>query len=222
MKRLPVIFAIVTLLTAFSFPRAVSQPRIADSVRAEFLHAWNGYKQFAWGHDALRPLTKKPRDWYGVSLYMTPVDAYDVMLLMGLTSEASAAKQLILDSLSFDKNIEVPELRNYDSASRRTSQRLRARRGQALSRSLPRTSANASFRYSIRGLACHIAMLIFKPEEYGIRINNPAEIGTSLLEFGTLTRLTDNPVYYQKAKAALVALYTSPISDRACRLVDQC
>ena len=44
-------------------------------------------------------------------------------------------------------------------------------------------------------------------------LNNPAEIGTSLLEFGTLSRLTDNPLYYQKAKAALIALYNrrSPI-----------
>lgn len=24
-----------------------------DRVRSEFLHAWNGYKQYAWGHDAL-------------------------------------------------------------------------------------------------------------------------------------------------------------------------
>ena len=154
-KRFPVIFAIVTLLTAFSFPRAVSQPRIADSVRAEFLHAWNGYKQFAWGHDALRPLTKKPRDWYGVSLYMTPVDAYDVMLLMGLTSEASAAKQLILDSMSFDKNVEVLSFEIPIRLLGRTLSATSSAETSVVS-PLPRTSANASFRYSIRGLACHI------------------------------------------------------------------
>ncbi len=101
----PVVFA-VSLAVVLS-AQAVSQQQMADSVKAEFLHAWNGYKQYAWGHDALRPLTKKPRDWYGVSFYMTPVDAYDAMLLMGLSSDARDAKQLILDSLSFDKNIEV-------------------------------------------------------------------------------------------------------------------
>jgi hypothetical protein len=43
--------------------------------------------------------------------------------------------------------------------------------------------------------------------------SNPAEIGTLLLEFGTLSRLTGKPVYYDKAKRALVALYErrSPI-----------
>ncbi|MGE5414742.1 MAG: glycoside hydrolase family 47 protein, partial [Syntrophomonadaceae bacterium] len=37
--------------------------------------------------------------------------------------------------------------------------------------------------------------------------SNPAEIGTLLLEFGTLSRLTGKPVFYEKAKKALSALY---------------
>jgi hypothetical protein len=32
--------------------------KIASEVRQEFLHAWNGYKQYAWGHDDLKPLSK--------------------------------------------------------------------------------------------------------------------------------------------------------------------
>jgi hypothetical protein len=48
--------------------------RLAASVKTEFLHAWGGYKQYAWGHDALKPLTKAPQDWYAQSLLMTPVD----------------------------------------------------------------------------------------------------------------------------------------------------
>ena len=37
--------------------------------------------------------------------------------------------------------------------------------------------------------------------------SNPAETGTLLLEFGTLSKLTGNPVYYDKAKRALVETY---------------
>ena len=33
---------------------------------------------------------------------------------------------------------------------------------------------------------------------------NPAETGTLLLEFGTLSKLAGKPVYYEKAKRALV------------------
>jgi mannosidase alpha-like ER degradation enhancer 2 len=37
--------------------------------------------------------------------------------------------------------------------------------------------------------------------------SNPAEIGTLILEFGTLARLTGKEVYYVKAKAAVTELY---------------
>ncbi len=37
--------------------------------------------------------------------------------------------------------------------------------------------------------------------------SNPAEVGTLLLELGTLARLTGKPIYYDTAKRALVALY---------------
>src|SRR6185436_13676920 len=42
---------------------------------------------------------------------------------------------------------------------------------------------------------------------------NPAEIGTLLLEFGALAKLTRKPVYFEKAKRAVVQLYErrSPI-----------
>ncbi|HLI65301.1 MAG TPA: glycoside hydrolase family 47 protein, partial [Caulobacteraceae bacterium] len=43
--------------------------------------------------------------------------------------------------------------------------------------------------------------------------SNPAEIGTLLLEFGALSKLTRKPVYFEKARRAVVALYErrSPI-----------
>ena len=50
-------------------------------------------EQYAWGHDALRPVSGGYRDWYDVSLVMTPLDAFDTMLLMGLDEEAARAKE---------------------------------------------------------------------------------------------------------------------------------
>ena len=35
-----------------------AQKKLATEVKAEFLHAWNGYKKYAWGHDDLKPLSK--------------------------------------------------------------------------------------------------------------------------------------------------------------------
>src|SRR6202012_1471457 len=80
---------------------------MASRVRTEYLHAWQGYHTYAWGHDALMPLSKKPHDWYGVSLHMTQIDGLDTMLLMGLDKQAAEAQQDIDKHLSFDQDIYV-------------------------------------------------------------------------------------------------------------------
>src|SRR5947199_5212343 len=81
--------------------------QLAARVRTEFLHAWNSYERYAWGHDALRPLSKAAHDWYGQSLLMTPVDALDTLILMHLDVEAGKARSLIVNNLSFDRDIYV-------------------------------------------------------------------------------------------------------------------
>ncbi|MEJ2616154.1 MAG: glycoside hydrolase family 47 protein [Ignavibacteriaceae bacterium] len=85
----------------------INKNKLAEEVKKEFIHAWNGYKEYAWGHDELRPLSRSYRDWYKVSLCMTPVDAFDTMVLMGLKKQADEAKELIFNHLSFDQNIRV-------------------------------------------------------------------------------------------------------------------
>ena len=62
--------------------KSVDKDKLAAEVKSEFLHAWRGYRQHAWGHDDLAPLSRKPHDWYAHSLLMTPVDALDTLLLM--------------------------------------------------------------------------------------------------------------------------------------------
>src|ERR1700751_3467374 len=84
-----------------------SNRKYAAEVKAEFLHAWTGYKKYAWGHDDLKPLSKTYHDWYPEPLLMSAVDALDTMILMDLDDEAATTKQYILDNLSFDKDIEV-------------------------------------------------------------------------------------------------------------------
>jgi len=37
--------------------------QLAASVKTEFLHAWQNYERYAWGHDALKPLSKTAHDW---------------------------------------------------------------------------------------------------------------------------------------------------------------
>jgi len=58
----------------------IDKKQMAAQVKSEFLHAWNGYKKYAWGHDDLKPLSKSYKDWYGQTLLMTPVDSLDTLI----------------------------------------------------------------------------------------------------------------------------------------------
>lgn len=52
------------------------------AVVAAFKHAWKGYKEFAWGHDNLQPISKGYYDWFGLGLSI--VDSLDTMYIMNL------------------------------------------------------------------------------------------------------------------------------------------
>ncbi|HEX8853127.1 MAG TPA: glycoside hydrolase family 47 protein, partial [Pyrinomonadaceae bacterium] len=101
------VFSMLGALPVAAQRRAVERRRLAEEVKAEFLHAWRGYKKYAWGHDDLKPLTKTHHDWYGEPLLMTPVDALDTMILMGLREEADTTREYIVKNLSFDRDIYV-------------------------------------------------------------------------------------------------------------------
>jgi mannosidase alpha-like ER degradation enhancer 2 len=209
----------ITLLLIFfvTAPIANSQPapnkrRLAAEVKSEFLHAWNGYKKYAWGHDDLRPLTKSFHDWYAQPLLMTPVDALDTMIIMGLKNEADTTKKYILDNLSFDKDIDVQNfeitirllgglLSSYQLTGDR---RLLALAEDLGNRLVPVFESPTGLPYKFVNL---------KTGKVRGAETNPAETGTLLVEFGTLSKLTGKPIFFDKAKRALVETYNrrSPI-----------
>jgi ER degradation enhancer, mannosidase alpha-like 2 len=183
-----------------------SQAEMAERVKAEFLHAWDGYRQYAWGHDELRPLSKQPFDWYGTSLLMTPVDALDTMILMGLTKQADETRHLIDTQLSFDKDIYV---KNFEITIRLVGgllssyeltgdKRLLELADDLAQRLMPVFNSPTGMPY----VEVNLKTGAVRGED-----TNPAEVGTMLLEFGTLSKLTHKPEYYAKAKRAVVALY---------------
>lgn len=47
-----------------------------------FKHAWKGYREFAWGHDNLKPMSMGSHDWFGLGL--TIVDSLDTLYIMDL------------------------------------------------------------------------------------------------------------------------------------------
>lgn len=179
---------------------------LAQRVKAETKHAWQGYKRYAWGHDDLKPLSKGARDWYEQSLLMSPVDALDTLILMGLDEEAKEARELIVSKLSFDKDLYVQNfevtirlLGGLLSAYQLTGDERLLKLAEDLGkRLLPVFESKTGLPYT------HVNL---RTGQVRGKVSNPAETGTLLIEFGSLSKLTGNPVYYDKAKRALVETY---------------
>jgi ER degradation enhancer, mannosidase alpha-like 2 len=181
---------------------------MAQRVRAETLHAWNGYKKYAWGHDALKPLSQKPFDWYGEghSLLMTPVDALDTLTLMGLKEQADDARTLIDTKLNLDQDIYVKDfeitirlLGSLISCYEITGDKRLLELADDLGRRMsPMFDSPTGMPYEYVNLRTGAVR--------GTK-SNPAEIGTLLIEYGMLARLTGKQNYYDIAKRALVELY---------------
>jgi mannosidase alpha-like ER degradation enhancer 2 len=191
----------------------VDKKAMANLVKAEFLHAWNGYKKYAWGYDALQPLSKKPHNWYKKSLLMTPVDAFDTMILMDLTDEANEVKELIFKDLDFDVDMDV---QNFEVSIRIFAGLLSAyeldgdRRFLSLAEDLGIRLMKAF--NSPTGMPYRYVNL--KTGATSGPVSNPAEIGTYIIEYGVLSKHTGNPVYYNTAMKAMTALYAlrSPLN----------
>lgn len=181
-------------------------------VSAEFLHAWNGYKKYAWGHDDLKPLSKSYHDWYAEPLLMTPVDALDTMILMGLKEEAASTREYITQNLSFDKDIYV---QNFEVTIRLLGGLLSSYQlsGDKRLLSLAEDLGNRLLPVFDSPTGLPYRYVNLKTGKVRDAKTNPAEAGTLLIEFGTLSKLTRRPVFYDKAKRALVEIYKrrSPI-----------
>jgi mannosidase alpha-like ER degradation enhancer 2 len=137
---------------------------------------------------------------------MTPVDSLDTLLLLGFKDEAAKAQALIVEKLSFDRDISVKNfevtirllgglLSGYQMTGDARLLHLAEDLGKRL---LPVFNSPTGMPYMYVNLRTG--------KTSGAR-SNPAEIGTLLLEFGTLSKLTKNPVFYDKAKNAVVQLY---------------
>lgn len=206
-SRKAIIFVLAVLIFGSNiYGQKIDQKKMAEAVKAEFLHAWNGYKQYCWGHDDLKPVSKTCRDWYGQTILMTPVDSLDSLYLLGFKREADETREYIVKNLSFDKDISVQNfeitirvlgglLSSYQITG---DKRLLALADDLGTRLLPVFDSPTGLPYKFVNL---------KTGKTKGEISNPAETGTLLIEFGTLSKLTGKGIYYDKAKRALVETY---------------
>ena len=137
---------------------------------------------------------------------MTPVDALDTLVLMNLDADVAKTKELIVRDLSFDRDIYVKNfeitirllgglLSSYQLTNDKRLLQLAEDLGNRL---LPVFNSPTGLPYVYVNL---------RTGQVRDPVTNPAETGTLLLEFGTLSKLTGRPEFYDKAKRALVETY---------------
>jgi len=206
-KTVSIFLVLAGILSSFAQSKQkIDKKQLAGQVKSEFLHAWNGYKKYAWEHDDLKPLSKSYKDWYGQTLLMTPVDSLDTLILLGFKQEAATTRKYIKENLSFDKDIYVQNfeitirlLGGLLSAYQMTGDKKLLNLAEDLgTRLLPVFDSPTGLPYRYINL---------KTGKVKGEVSNPAETGTLLIEFGTLSKLTKRKVFYEKAKRALVETY---------------
>ncbi len=193
-------------VTVITNPAIINKNEYAEKVKQEFLHAWNAYKKYAWGTDQLLPITKTGENWYSESFLLTPVDAFTTMKIMKLTKEADETKQLIFERLSFDKDISV---RHFEFTIRLLGGLISAYQLDGDERFIE-LAEDLGKRF-LRGFDSKTGMpyrwVNLKTGEVKDKTSNPAEIGTLMIEFGALSKITGYDIYYETAKKAFVEVF---------------
>ncbi|MEO8069257.1 MAG: glycoside hydrolase family 47 protein [Flavobacteriales bacterium] len=180
--------------------------RLAEEVKQETLRSWKAYKQYAWGHDALKPLTKSAEDWYEHPLYISPIDAYSTLKLMGFDAEAKEIENYVVDSLSWDKDVDAKVfevdirilgglLSMYEMSG---NPKVLAKTVDFADRLLPAFNTPTGIpTYNVN---------LRTGKTSGDTVN-VAEAGTNILELGILSYYTKDPKYYVAGKRATMVIH---------------
>lgn len=222
--------SVATVLISFILLLFLFQPCLSSLYNAElyqskaksmFTHAFNGYMKYAFPKDELRPLTCTGSDTLG-GYSLTLIDSLDALVIFGMYTEFATAVDWIIENVSFDlnKNVSVFE----------TNIRLL---GSLLSAHLLCSDVNSPvYRPSIGNdkgplllLAIDLADRLLPAFDtptgmpfgtvnlmYGVPLNETpmvatAGVGTFILEFATLSRITGDVKYEIVAHDAMKALF---------------
>ncbi|KHJ43775.1 glycosyl hydrolase family 47 [Trichuris suis] len=166
------------------------------AVRDSFLHAWKGYKAFAWGKDELDPVKNSSNVWF--SLQLTLVDALDTALIMGLDDEYEEARNEIAKNLNVNVNkfvslfeVTIRVLGGLLTVYHLTGDELFLEKAKQLGdRLLPAFKTSSGIPYSDVNLRSGKAR-----NAPWTNFASLAEIATIQLEFRELSYLTGNPIY---------------------------
>ncbi|XP_031340524.1 ER degradation-enhancing alpha-mannosidase-like protein 2 isoform X2 [Photinus pyralis] len=184
-----------------------------------FNHAYDGYLKYAYPYDELRPLSCDGVDTWG-SYSLTLIDALDTLAIMGNYTEFQRVVKILTSKANFDANINVSVFEtNIRIIGGLISAHLLSHRagvdvepGWPCNGPLLRLAEDVAKRlitaFDTRsGMPYGTVNLRHGVPVGETAVTCTAGIGTFILEFGTLSRLTGDPLYEEVAMNAIYSLY---------------
>jgi mannosyl-oligosaccharide alpha-1,2-mannosidase len=194
-------------------PRILAQSawqELAHDVREEMSWAWRNYVERAFGHDQIKPVSGTAEEFLlpnGPGLGLSIVEALDTLYVMGLDAELEEGVRWIEGALHFDIDGEVQVFEtNIRVVGGLLSGWLATKNRHLLD--LAQDLANRllpAFTKSPTGMPYRFVNL--KTGAVRDPASFPAEVGTYISEFGTLSRAVGDTRYYDAAKKAAKACF---------------
>mmetsp|Transcript_71341 Transcript_71341/g.125575 ORF Transcript_71341/g.125575 Transcript_71341/m.125575 type:complete len:792 (-) Transcript_71341:54-2429(-) len=182
--------------------------RRLGKVKDGFMHAWKGYKQFAWGHDELQPLSHKGKDWLKgnvVGFGTTILDAMTTLWVMGFHEEFDVAIDWVQKNLDFNKDSDmscfestIRMLGGLLSAYELSGEKHRWLVEKATSLA-DRLLHSYNTTTGIPHATVNLKTLKHQNPRWAGGASVLSEFGTVQMEMKTLSYHTGNPVYDKKA-----------------------
>ncbi|CAK7327170.1 unnamed protein product [Dovyalis caffra] len=191
---------------------------LRDEVREMFYHAFNGYMDHAFPLDELKPLSCEGEDSLG-GYALTLIDSLDMLALLGDQERFTSSVEWIGKNLRFDinKTVSVFEttirvLGGLLSAHLIASDYATGMRIPSYDNQLLHLAEDLGRRVlpafeTPTGIPFGSVNLLYGVDEHEIRITSTAGGGTLTLEFGMLSRLTNDPIFEQVTKNAVRGLW---------------
>ncbi|CAD6229646.1 unnamed protein product [Miscanthus lutarioriparius] len=193
--------------------------RFRDEVKDMFYHAFDGYMKYAFPLDELRPLSCQGEDSLG-GYALTLIDSLDTLALLGDKEKFGAAVEWVGKNVRFDinKTVSVFEtniriLGGLLSAHLIASDYATGMRIQSYDDQLLHLAADLAQRLlpafdTPTGIPFGSVNLMYGVDENESQITSTAGGGTLTLEFGILSRLTNNTVFERVTKKSVRGIWS--------------
>lgn len=213
-------FTLQVVVTAKTFSSS-EKKTYKDKVLRMFYNAYDNYIEHAFPYDELRPLSCDGVNTWG-SFSLTLIDALDTLAVMGNYSEFRRVSQLITERANFDVsiNVSVFETNIRVVGGLLSAHLLYKRMGMPLEPGWPcngpllRLAEDMARRLlpafnTATGMPYGTVNLRHGVPRGETSVTCTAGVSTFIVEFGTLSRLTGDPVFEQVALKSLTALWNA-------------